>query len=286
MSERKPCIRCNRGIDAWAKICPFCNQDQSEPVPAVAAAPDAVAAYRPPDEENFWKRKLAMVGAAVLLLFVSFAVGTIINSDDAPKNAPEPVAQRPAEGSVLSGKRADTQLVPMNEPMAQPITSAPAATSDGNIPNEYQRHDATAVSSVEYQQMAARAQAEKKAPRAMVDPRTLTGRAYAQAPPRRRTFAAQTAATPATPPRVASTHPVAEYQPVPNIRIRESRTVRLDLMVGADGRVQDVSIHGVVPGYTREILSAVQQWRYKPATVNGNPVPAPVTVDISFKGNE
>lgn len=277
MTDRKKCIRCDRPIDAWARICPFCNHDQTEPVPAVEPLAAEVAEYTPPDDRELWKRRLGIAGIGVLLLFVAFGVGLLINSDDAPKHAPEPVAEKAADVDISSGKRADTQLVPMSDPIAPPITSAPVAQLDANLPNEYQRHDATAVSSVEYQQLAARAQAEKKAAQAFADPRSITGRAYAQAP--RRTIAA-------TPKRVPSTHPVAEYQPIPAIRVDNPMTVRLQLTVGADGRIEDVAMQGGAGRNSREILSAVRRWRYKPATVNGVPVSAPVTVDISFNANE
>lgn len=291
---QKPCIRCSRAIDAWARICLYCNQDQTAPVAAAAPIPAAVANYRPPEEHGI-KQKLAMVGAGILVLFVAFGVGTLINSDDAVETAPPLIAEKPVDDDIVrSGKRADTQLVPDNEPIAPPITSAPAAAPDANTPNEYQRHDATAVSSVEYQQLAARAAAEKKNPATAVDPLSLTGRAYAQPPrPRRRTIVVPPAdpsgAQPAagqSAPSVARTRPVPVYQPVPNIRIRESRTVRLDLMVGADGNVKDVAMRDVIPGQTAAIIAAVQRWRFKPATDNGVPVSAPVTVDLSFRGNE
>jgi TonB family protein len=282
MTDRKKCVRCDRPIDAWAGICPFCNHNQLEPVPAAVPTPSYVADYKPPDDKEMIKKKLGMVAIGILLLFVAFGVGLLINQEDAPENAPPPVAEQGHDIDVSSGKRADTQLVPVGEPIAQPITSAPVAQLDASIPTEYQRHDATAVSSVEYQQLAARAQAEKKNPAAAVDPRSITGRAYAQQPvrPARRSIAQAQAQ------RAPSTHPVAEYQPVPAIRVRQPMTVRLNLTVGPDGRVQDVAMLGNAGRETSEILSTVRRWRYKPATVNGQPVSAPVTVDISFKDNE
>lgn len=280
MTDKKKCVKCNRGIDGWARICPFCNHDQTEPVPSAAPAAAEVTQYQPPDDRELWKRRLAVVGAGILLLFASFGVGILINSDDTPKNAPEPVAEKAVDvDRIQSGKRADTQLVPMSEPIAQPITSAPVAQLDANLPTEYQRHDATAVSSVEYQQLAARAQAEKKAAAQFVDPRSITGRAYAQGTRPRRTIVPG-------PKRIPSTHPVAEYQPVPAVRVDQPMTVRLNLTVGADGRVEEIAMHGTAGRNTREILSAVRRWRYKPATVNGHPVSAPVTVDISFNSDE
>lgn len=297
MSAQKPCIRCERAIDEWAKICPYCNWDQGQPAPVREATPAAeIAAYVPPAETNL-KRKAMFAGAGVLLLIVSFAIGMFINRDGAPKNAPEAIseqAQRP-EDVVAPVKRADTPLVPTNEPggIDQPITSAPVVdptVANGTAPTDWQRSDATAASSVEYAQLAKRAQLEKKKMAAVVDPRTLTGAAYAQgappqtapAPPRRATPARSTVADTRESSRSIRTRPVPEYQPVPPFRGRGS--ARFDLVVGADGRVKDITVRQAVDGNTAQLVSAVQSWRFKPATENGHPVSAPFRVEIRFGG--
>ena len=53
--------------------------------------------------------------------------------------------------------------------------------------------------------------------------------------------------------------------------------------VGADGRVKDVSVDRAVTGNTAAVVSAIQRWRFKPATENGQPIAAPYSVEISFK---
>lgn len=308
MSESKPCIRCGRGIDAWSKICPFCNQNQHAPVPAATAQPREVAEYKPPEEFDL-KKKAIGGGIGVLALIAAFGVGMLINRDGAPKNAPDTVEQQleqeAQEKKAGPVRRADTPLVPTNEPggVEQPITSAPAAVQPGATPNDWQRTDATAVSATEYQEMARRARAEKDRMAAVVDPRSLTGPAYAQAPravrPRPTTPSTQAAPASAAPstvapqtqssrdePRRASrgalrTRPVPEYQPLPEIRGRG--TARLSLLIGADGRVRQVDIAQPLPGNTAQLVRAVQSWRFKPATENGEPVAAPYTVEISFR---
>lgn len=315
MSERKPCTRCSRAIDQWAKICPFCNWDQAEPVPAVEPPKAAeVANYTPPSEFN-WKKQLMFGGIGLLVLVAAFGVGMVINQDGAPDDAPPTVEeQQQAEAATRAAgpvRRADTPLIPANEPggIEQPITSAPVAAQPGAAPDDYNRTDATAVSATEYAEMARRARAEKEKMSALVDPRSLTGPAYAQGAPipqRRRpvrTLAQRTAAPPipgsegiapspsqpagsASPdvtPRASSearTRPVPLQQPLP--RISGRGTARLSLMVGADGRVQNVSIEKPIVGGTAQLLRAVQNWRFKPATENGQPVAAPYTVEISF----
>ena len=304
MEDKKPCARCNRAIDPYAKICPYCNWDQTAAAPAPGTGTPAVQAnaYVPPNERN-WKRHLLMAGAVVLLLIGSFAIGAIINRDDAaPEDAPTPVLEQ-AETGIARTRRADVTLVPVTEGtgLEQPITSAPLPNLAEGVPTEYQRHDATAVSSVEYAALAQRAEAERKAQqqKQMVDPRSLTGPAYAQAP---RRPAPQPAAVPppmtsasadsrreeaAVPDReparvVERTRPIPQHQPLPSISVSKPVTARLELTVGADGRVKQVRIKNSVPGHTPELIAAVQSWRFKPATENGQPVSAPFTVDISF----
>ena len=80
------------------------------------------------------------------------------------------------------------------------------------------------------------------------------------------------------------TRPVAEYQPLPHIS--QNVTARLDLIIGADGRVKEVTIRDAIPGETSRVIAAVQSWRFKPATENGVPVEAPFSVDISFHADE
>lgn len=311
MSERKRCIRCERGIDQWASICPFCNWDQKQPVPAAGASQMASPAttYVPPAELNF-KKKALMAGGGLLLLIASFFVGSVINRDDAVEVAPESAVEQSREEAARADKlrRADTPLVPAGEGgIEAPITSAPNAvpTANGPAPNNYDRSDATAVSSVEYQQLAQRAKAEKDRMSALVDPRSLSGPAYAQgAPPiprppvRRAAPPVLPPAAPVTPPQTAaemareqrdeprvesrSTGPVPEYQPIP--RVASRGRARLDLVVGPDGRVKQIHVRNAVRG-TGELISAVRNWRFRPATDNGRPVTGNYSVEISFGGN-
>ncbi|HEU4886431.1 MAG TPA: TonB family protein [Thermoanaerobaculia bacterium] len=293
MTEKAPCIRCSRNIDAWAKICPFCNWDQSVAPPAYEPPkPAAVTDYRPPEEFDL-KKKAMFAGAGVLALVAAFGVGMIINRDGAPKSAPKTVEEQVEEEQQArrtpSTMRADTPLVPVNEPggIEQPITSAPVTPAPGAEPNDWQRTDATAVSATEYAEMAKRAQAEKKLAAQAVDPRSLTGPAYAQAPPlpRRPSPSSQQAGAPGA---VAAqrggpirTRPVPQSQPLPHIS--GAGTARLSLTIGADGRVKNINIERALRRNNAQLISAVQSWRFKPATVNGHPVAAPYSVEISFK---
>ena len=307
MDEKKPCARCDRPIDPYARICPYCNWDQTSTAPPPAQQPpSATAGYTPPQERN-WRRHALFIGGGILVLVASFFVGALINSDDTPENAPTPVTDEIGQQeNVARTRRADVTLVPVSDggmPSELPITSAPIANPAEGVPTEYQRSDATAVSSVEYAALAQRAEAERKAQQRMVDPRSITGPAYAQGTPR-------PPRSPAVPPPMTSgaqeslsdrasdrevdarnrpparvverTRPVPQSQPIPNISVTEPVTARLELTIGADGRVTAVRIKKSIPGKTAELIGAVQRWRFKPATENGVPVSAPFNVDISF----
>ena len=298
MPEGKHCVRCERVIDAYARICPYCNWDQNQPAPPPEAKPAAAAPAYVPPEERSWKRHIIIgaIGFAVLLL--SFGVGALIQGTSRNKHieAAEAAAEEEkATGPVKAPPRADVTLVPVTDAgVDAPITSAPVPNAAQGVPTEYQRTDATAVSSVEYAQLAARAQQEKKAAqqRALVDPRSITGAAYNQGappPPRPRPMPEpQTSSTPDRPrmSNVTRTNPVPEYQPMPEISVDETSTARLDLIVGSDGRVKGITIRNGIAGQTPKLIATVQRWRFKPATENGVPVSAPFSVDISFRGRD
>lgn len=290
--EQQPCTRCARTIDASAKICPYCNWDQSLAPPAVEPPkPQAVVNYKPPAEFDL-RKKAMFAGGGAIVLVAAFAVGMVINSDGAPKNAPKTVEEQQVaedqEARTTSvPKRADTPLVPVEGPagIEQPITSAPVSATPG-LDSDYQRSDATAVSASDYAELAKRAQAEKKRVAAAVDPRTLTGPAYVPPPPRREPAAPAAGAgagAESQPGRRLSmrTRPVPQYQPLPSIS--STGKARLSLLIGADGRVKEIDIERALGRDTAELVSAVRSWRFKPATLNGEPVAAPYSVEISFK---
>lgn len=317
MTEKKRCIRCQRPIDEVARICPYCNWDQSD-----LAAPDPQQNMEPAyvaPRERTWRRYALMAGGGIVLLIGSFALGSKIQGKKPVRGLEQAGERSVTSGSTSTARsrpapRADVTLVPMSASdtmeVEPPITSAPATSTAEGVPPEYQRSDATAVSSVEYAQLAARAKEEKKKQKAVVDPRTITGPAYEQGSAPSRTHQPQMSssaepsqrqsessrATDSTssesrrepsrePARIIiSTRPVPEYQPVPDVQVHETTVVRLQLTIGADGHVKEVNVLQGIPGQTSKIIGAVQTWRFRPATENGTPVSAPFTVDLSFRG--
>jgi TonB family protein len=69
-------------------------------------------------------------------------------------------------------------------------------------------------------------------------------------------------------------------------RGREARVdelVVVRLRVDADGAISEPRIARSVPAHDQAALSAVRQWRFRPATAGGRPVPVEVYVPVRFK---
>ena len=80
--------------------------------------------------------------------------------------------------------------------------------------------------------------------------------------------------------------PTKEVDPVLSSRARENKgqgTVELEVVVQVDGTVGDSRfVHKVHPELDEAALNAVRQWRFRPATVNGAPVPMVVMIELRF----
>jgi protein TonB len=59
--------------------------------------------------------------------------------------------------------------------------------------------------------------------------------------------------------------------------------VILEAIITKTGTVESVRVlRGINPLLDTAAIRAVQQWRYKPATFNGRPVPVYLTVTVNF----
>ncbi len=66
---------------------------------------------------------------------------------------------------------------------------------------------------------------------------------------------------------------------------RISGTVKLEAMISKDGTVQNLKVLSGHPLLSQAAILAVQQWRYAPTLLNGEPVPVITLIDIVFKMN-
>ncbi len=64
-------------------------------------------------------------------------------------------------------------------------------------------------------------------------------------------------------------------------------TVTLEIVVGTDGLVHDISVVRPAGYYGLEeaATKAVKTWRFKPGTSLGNPVPVQMRVEVQFRCN-
>ena len=58
--------------------------------------------------------------------------------------------------------------------------------------------------------------------------------------------------------------------------------VILEAVLDAQGRVESVRVLRSIPQLDRAAVDAVQQWRFTPALLNGQPVPVVITVTVNF----
>ncbi|HEX7680687.1 MAG TPA: energy transducer TonB [Thermoanaerobaculia bacterium] len=282
MTDLKPCVRCERPIDAYARTCVYCSWDQATPRPAETAPPMMERPYVPP-ADNRARNKLFGAAAFVVLVIVAFAVGAYLNREHGDETSSNPAhTTSSAPGST---PRSTVTLVPVEggvssvQPEA-PVTTAPAQTpSAGNVDINGERADATALPSEAYTAAAQRAKAERavRTNSGTIDPRTIVG-AVEQRP---RRVAPSEQPQPAGAAPAPSTQPIPLYQPVPSMNVDRPTSARLFLTVGTDGRVHDINVAQSIPGEMPRLIASVQNWRFKPATQNGEPVTSTFSVDIN-----
>jgi hypothetical protein len=217
-------------------------------------------------------------------LVIVFMIGSLVRASSENSKA----AQAALQTTPDSEPRSTVTLVPVEggdsvQPES-PVTTAPIQSpSAGNVEVNGERTDATALPSDAYSAAARRAKAERdlRTNAGPIDPRTIAGNIEPRRPriPRatQQVLAGQVAQEAAPP----HTKPIPLYQPVPPMSVDRSVSARLVLTIGSDGRVHDINVGQSIPGEMPRLIASVQNWRYKPATLNGEPVTSTLTVDIN-----
>jgi protein TonB len=67
---------------------------------------------------------------------------------------------------------------------------------------------------------------------------------------------------------------------------RISGTVRLHAIISKTGSVQQLEVISGHPLLVQAALDAVKQWKYRPTTLNGEPVEVDTTIDVIFSLNQ
>ena len=58
--------------------------------------------------------------------------------------------------------------------------------------------------------------------------------------------------------------------------------MRLNVVIGADGRVKEVELESGDPALTDSAIDAVKQWIYETTLLNGEPVEVQTQVNINY----
>jgi periplasmic protein TonB len=88
--------------------------------------------------------------------------------------------------------------------------------------------------------------------------------------------------------KLGVTVPQAIYSPEPGFsdearKAKQQGVVTLLLVVGADGRTSDIRVRqSLGMGLDEKAVEAVSHWRFKPATLNGQPVATQIAVEVDF----
>ncbi|MCA1732826.1 MAG: hypothetical protein LC732_04410, partial [Acidobacteria bacterium] len=184
--EKKPCVRCERLIDPYARICPFCNWDQELPPPKETPLAAAMAQEDEVDAlaQERWQRrkKVLLIAGIVVLLIATFAIGSIVARLGRKPRTPQ--EETPASISRGQGQGAnqltDLRLVPVDltSTVGGSVTSVPpqGGAPTGTIAPD--PSDATALPSDRYAELVRRT-AQEAAPSPTggadtLDPRTIT----------------------------------------------------------------------------------------------------------------
>jgi protein TonB len=86
---------------------------------------------------------------------------------------------------------------------------------------------------------------------------------------------------------VLAPRPIATPDPEYTDEARRAKyegTCVLGMIVGPDGKPRDIRVQrGIGMGLDKKAIEAVQQWRFNPATKDGQPVAVQISVEVSFK---
>lgn len=67
------------------------------------------------------------------------------------------------------------------------------------------------------------------------------------------------------------------------MRAKVSGSVEMTAVIGVDGKPSDITIlRSLDPGLDKNAIEALSEWRFKPATKDGKPVPMLVTIEMTF----
>ena len=210
--------------------------------------------------------------------------------------APAPAAQETqtaAAGARPGSEPAGAQAQPASQAQAQPAASQPAVSSTPAVTAQPPRplSLASRLSAATPQQLLELPQVSTQSP-AMPTAGSRPGAGVpgaalpaAPPPPSRQTAQSSPSPRPAVggnvvPAQLLRRAPV-NYPPLAR-QARVSGTVRVEAVIGTDGKVKSARAISGPPLLMRAATDSVRQWEYSPATLNGQPTETTTLVDLLF----
>jgi periplasmic protein TonB len=157
-----------------------------------------------------------------------------------------------------------------------PAKSAPASDADAKAPADGSSAPAEAASSTAPVEPLA---PKKKAPREMTAAKASSVRAAAK--PAANSEANSEKDSAIVPPKLI--HSVQAVASLEAMRDFERGNVVIDAVVGTSGEVHFISVISGPPSLRAPAVESLKEYKYEPATRNGQPVPAHVTITIHFR---
>lgn|GEM_PF-1128583 len=156
-----------------------------------------------------------------------------------------------------------------------PAKSAPVSDAKATAPAQGRKATPEAISpGAPIEPLPSR----KKAPRALTAAKDSSARPAATAAENSEPASEKDSAV--VPPKLI--HSVQAVASLEALRDFERGSVVIDAVVGTSGEVHFISVISGPPSLREPAVEALKQYRYEPATLNGQPVPAHVTITIHF----
>ena len=260
--------------------------------------PNAAAVFRP--AWNRWNyRVLAICAVTVIVLFalavavtrmqsvpaaVAGFVAPIFGSSE-PSTSAAPEAPPPPAGAVEAQRDANAGS------SEQKQTRAPATVSRSRAPQPAAEIPADSIAltiNLPPNTASTAAPPAKQVAQDEPAPPSLAASARPDAPITGLYLPAKSPDAIITAPPVSKLEPpVALKQPAPRYpqiakTARIEGAVVLEAVVGRDGEVGDVRVLSGPPVLAQAAMDAVKQWKYKPATSNGEAVESPIRLEFKF----
>jgi hypothetical protein len=221
------------------------------------------------------------VGAAWFKNWLPWQAGAKKSSSSRPANVANANNSLPPGGRDAVHQHPDfsNARVASDAPVTSAGIPSRSALAPGTVPPEPKDATEAPGQPVDSHGSEAQPAARKSSPSPAIVAKRLPDRTTSKAAPG--TVAAPTAESEIVPPKlIKSVRAVASLEA---LRDFETGNVVIDAVVGTAGEVNFISVISGPPSLRPAAVESLKEYQYEPATRNGQPVPAHVTITIHFR---